>query len=118
MVGNGEMSKSEMTGEDAVEKLEEIRKAVNAHLSLYKLVNSEAIEKARRRFVSKEPRKRIFSLCDNKRTVTEIAQELFKGEPIEKSLPKVSYHLAILEEYGFVAHRDEKGLRHYYKTRE
>ena len=112
------MSKQDITGEDVVEKLEEIRKAVNAHLSLYKLVNSEAIEKARSRFLNREPRKRIFALCDNKRTVTEIAQEFFKGEPIEKSLPKVSYHLAILEEYGFVAHRDEKGVRYYHKTRE
>lgn len=109
------MSTRNVTNDDSLEKLEEIRRAVHAHLALYRLVNSETIEKARSRFLSREPRKGIFALCDDKRTVTEIALQIFKGEPIAKSLPKVSYHLAILEEYGFVEHRDQKGVRYYKK---
>ncbi len=111
------MSERKINDEHILQKLEDIRKTVSAHLAFYKLVNAEAIEKARSRFLDREPRKKIFTLSDNKRTVTEIAQEVFKGQRIEKSLPKVSYHLAILEEYGFVEHRDEKGVR-YYKKRE
>lgn len=63
-------------------------------------------------------RKKVFDLCDNKRTVTQVAHEVFPGEPITKSMPKISYHLAILEDYGFVGHRDEKGVRYYYKIKE
>lgn len=110
-------SKQSVTEADVLEKLEEIRKEVHTQLALYKLVNSEAIDKARSQFLGKEPRKGIFALCDDKRTVTEIALQVFNGEPVAKSLPKVSYHLAILEEYGFVEHRDQKGVR-YYKKRE
>ncbi|MGA2972607.1 MAG: winged helix-turn-helix domain-containing protein [Candidatus Bathyarchaeia archaeon] len=111
------MSERKVTCEELLDKIEQIRKIVHTNLALYRLVNAEAIEKARKQFLNREPRKRVFTLSDNKRTVTEIAQEIFKGEPIEKSMPKVSYHLAILEEYGFVEHRDEKGVR-YYKKRE
>jgi len=63
-------------------------------------------------------RKKIFDLCDGKRTVTQIAQETFKEEPIKKSQPKVSYHLAILEDFDLVDHSDDKGERFYFKKRE
>lgn len=111
------MPKPEITNEDIYEKLEEIRKLINIQLTLFKLLNSEAIEDARSRML-KGTRKKIFDLCDNKKSVTQITQEVFLGEPIKKSRPKTSYHLAILEEYGLVGHRDEKGVRYYYKTRE
>lgn len=111
------MSKVEITNKDIYEKLEEIRKLINTNLTLFKLLNIEAIENARGKILELDIRKKIFDLCDSKRTVTQIAQESFPGGPTEKSQPKVSYHLAILEEYGLVAHRDEKGVRYYYKTR-
>src|SRR3989337_1382571 len=102
------MSKSEITNKDIYEKLEEIRKLTNTQLTLFRLVNSKAIEAARDEILKMTVRKKIFDLCDNKRAVAQIAQEAFQGEPLEKSQPKVSYHLAILEEYGLVDHRDEK----------
>jgi DNA-binding transcriptional ArsR family regulator len=112
------MSKAEITNKDIYEKLEDIRKLISTQVILFKLINSKAIEDARDEILKLAIRKKVFDLCDNKRTVTKIAQELFQGDPVEKSQPKVSYHLAILEEYGLVAHRDEKGVRYYFKTRE
>lgn len=110
-------SNSDESMQDVLEKLEEIRKTLHSQLALYRLVNAEAIDNAHGRFLNTEPRKKIFALSDDKHTVTGIAQEIFHGEPVEKCLPKLSYHPAILEEYGFVEHRDEKGLR-YYRKRE
>lgn len=112
------MSKAEITNRDIYEKLEGIRNLINTQLTLFRLLNSKAIEDARGEILKLAIRKKVFDLCDNKRTVTQIAQEAFQGEPIEKSQPKVSYHLAILEEYGLVTHRDEKSVRYYFKTRE
>lgn len=111
------MSKTEITSKDIYEKLEEIKKLINTQLTLFRLLNAEAIESARSKILKMDVRKKIFDLCDNNRAVSQIAQEVFSGEPIEKSLPKASYHLTLLEEYGLVAHRDEKGVRYYHKTR-
>lgn len=112
------MPKGEKTSQDLFEKLEEIRRLLSTQLSLFRLVNEKQIESARREILQLGVRKKIFDLCDNKRAVAQITQEVFPGELLEKSQPKVSYHLAILEDFGLVAHRDEKGQRYYYKSRE
>lgn len=113
-----QMSKTEKTTKDLYEKLEEIRKLLSTQVSLFRLVNEKQIESARKEILELGVRKKIFDLCDNKKTVTQITQEVYPGELLEKSQPKVSYHLAILEDFGLVAHRDEKGQRYYYKSRE
>lgn len=112
------MSKSEVTNKSVYEKLEEIRKLMGTQLALFKLLNDKAIEDARKDVLKVPIRKKIFELCDNKRTVTQLAQDAFEGEPVAKSQPKASYHLAILEEYDMIDHRDEKGQRYYFKKRE
>jgi len=112
------MPKAEITNKDICEKLEEIRKLTSTQLTLFKLLNAEAIENARSKILKSDIRKKIFDLCDKKRSVTQIAQEAFPEEPVEKCQPKASYHLAILEEYGLVGYRDEKGLRYYFRIRE
>ena len=91
------MSKNEVTNKMVYEKLEEIRKLLNTQLALFKLVNDKTIENARKDILKVPIRKKIFDLCDNRRTVTQIAQDAFEGEPIAKSQPKASYHLAILK---------------------
>jgi predicted transcriptional regulator len=108
----------EITSKEIYEKLEEIRGLLSNQLAVFKLLNMEAIEKFRSEILKLPIRKKIFDLVDNKRTVTQIAQESFQGEMPDKSLPKVSYHIGILEDYGLVSHRDEKGLRYYFKARE
>jgi len=112
------MPKGEKTSQDLFEKLEEIRRLLSTQLSLFRLVNEKQIESARREILQLGVRKKIFDLCDNKRAVAQITQEVFPGELLEKSQPKVSYHLAILEDFGLVTHRDEKGQRYYFKSRE
>jgi len=111
------MSKVEITCKDVYEELKEIKNLINNYFTFYKLINAEAIEEARDRILKLEVRKKIFTLCDNKRTVTQIAQKAFPGELTRKSKPKASYHLAILEDYGMIGHRDEKRERFYYKKR-
>jgi hypothetical protein len=112
------MSRNEVTNKMVYEKLEEIRKLLNTQLTLFKLANDKTIENARKDILKVPIRKKIFDLCDNRRTVTQIAQDSFQGESIARSLPKASYHLAILEEYDMIDHRDEKGQRYYFRKRE
>ena len=112
------MPKKEITNEDLYSKLEEIRKLINAQLALFKLVNAKTIEDSRAKILELEIRKKIFDACDNKKTVTKITQTIFPNEPLEKAQPKVSYHLAILDDYGIIDYRDDKGQRYYYKKKE
>lgn len=112
------MPKKEVTNEDLYLKLEEIRKILNSQLAMFKLVNAKTIEDSRAKVLESEIRKKIFDACDNKKTVTQITQTIFPSELIEKAQPKVSYHLAILEDYGIIGYRDEKGQRFYYKKKE
>ena len=112
------MSNEEITNKQIYAKLEDIRRLINSQLNLWKLLHSKEIEEARAEILKLDIRRKIFDLSDNKRTVTQIAQESFKGESLDKTLPKVSYHLAILEEYGLVEHRDDKGQRYYFKSRD
>jgi|GEM_PF-2156392 DNA-binding transcriptional ArsR family regulator len=112
------MPKKEITNQEIYEKLEEVRRLISSQLAAFKLVNMKEIEAARVEVLKIPIRKKIYDLVDNKRAVTQIAQEAFKGENEEKSVPKVSYHLAILEDYNMISHRDDKGQRFYYKIRE
>jgi DNA-binding transcriptional ArsR family regulator len=108
---------TEITNKDIYEKLGEIRRLISNQLTAFKLINMKAIEDSRAEILKLPIRKKIFDLVDDKRTVTQFAQESFQGEAVDKSLPKVSYHIGILEDYGLVSHRDEKGQRFYFKTR-
>ena len=112
------MSKDDLTNRDLYEKLEEIRRLMSTQLAMFKLVNEKSIEAAVKEILALDVRKKIFEQCDNKNTVTQITQTVFPGELLEKSLPKVSYHLAVLEDYDLVDHRDEKGHKYYFKKRE
>ena len=112
------MPNTEKTNDDIYDKLEEIRQLLSNQLAAFKQVNLKAIEDSRAEILKLPIRKKIFDLVDNKRTVSQIAQDSFKEELLEKSLPKVSYHIGILEDYNLVSHRDEKGQRFYFKTRE
>lgn len=111
-------TKKEVTNEEIYGKLEEIRRLLSSQVAAFKLVNMKAIEASRVEILKAPIRKKIFDLIDNKRNVTEIAQAVFKAEKLEKSLPKISYHTSILEDYGLISHRDEKGQRFYFKVRE
>jgi DNA-binding transcriptional ArsR family regulator len=112
------MPRKEVTNEELYAKLEEIRQLLSTQLSMFKLVNAKAIENSRAKILELEIRKKIFDSCDNKKTVTQITQTVFPNEPLDKAQPKVSYHLAILEDYGLVGCRDDRGQRYYFKKRD
>jgi len=104
-----------MANKDIYDKLEEIRSILSEQLALFKIINSSEIEKAKSKILEDATRRRIFDLCDNTKSVSQIAQTVFPDKPLQKSTPATSYHLSILEEYGLVAHRDDRGQRYYYK---
>jgi DNA-binding transcriptional ArsR family regulator len=112
------MPKKEITNEDLFAKLEEIRKLLGTQLAMFKLVNAKTIEDSRAKILELEIRKKIFDLSDNKKTVNQITQIMFPNELLDKAQPKVSYHLGILEDFGLLEYRDDKGQRYYYKKRE
>ena len=87
------MPKKEVTNEELYAKLEEIRQMNSTQLAMFKLVNAKAIEDSRAKILELAIRKKNFDLCDGKKTVTQITQTVFPGEPLVKAQPKVSYHL-------------------------
>lgn len=107
----------QITNEDIYGKLEEVRNLVKQLLAAYKMVNSEAIEKGRESILKDKRRRKIYDLCDKSKSVSKIAQTVFPGKPLKTSLPTVSYHLSILEDYGLVTYLDKEGQRYYYKIR-
>lgn len=106
-----------MANKDNYDKLEEIRSILSEQLALFKIINSSEIEKAKSKILEDPTRRKIFELCDNTKSVSQIAQTVFPDKPSQKSAPATSYHLSILEEYGLVAHRDDRGQRYYFKKR-
>lgn len=107
-----------MANKDICDKLEEIRNILSKQLTLFKIIHSSEIEKAKSKILEDPTRRRVFDLCDNTKSVSQIAQAAFPDKPLNKSQPATSYHLSILEEYDLVAHRDDRGQRYYYKKRE
>ena len=97
---------------DLKEDVDELKTAVNKFLTLYKLVNSERIQKAKDRLLKSKTKRRIYELCDGKHTVTDITKKL------SISQPNVSYHLSTLLESGLVSFREVKGTRYYFKSLE
>lgn len=112
------MPERKITNEDIYEKLEEIRDLISAQLATFKLVNAKSIDESRTKILELDLRKKIFDLCDGKKTVTQVTQSVFPTEALDKAQPKVSYHLGILEDYGLIGYRDNKGQRYYYKKRD
>lgn len=108
----------DLTTRDICEKLEEIRSILSSQLALFKMVHSSEIEKAKARILEDPTRRKIFDLCDNTKSVSQIASTVFPEKPLSKSQPAISYHLAILEDNDIVSHRDDKGQRYYYRKRD
>lgn len=99
-------------------KMEEIAEALTTFLSLYKAVNSKAIEQVKEDLLKADVRKKAYDLCDNNRSVTQIAQIIDPNKDLKKNVALISYHLSILERSGLLWHRDEGAQRYYYHTLE
>ncbi len=99
-------------------KLDAISEALNTFLSLYKAVNSKAIEQIKEDLLKADVRKKAYDLCDNTKSVTQIAQIIDPTKDIKKNVALISYHLTILERSGLLWHRDEGGQRYYFHVLE
>ena len=104
--------------EKMLAKMEEIAEALTTFLSLYKAVNSKAIEQIKAELLKTEVRKKAYDLCDGTKSVTEIAQIIDPSKPLKQSLALISYHLTLLERSGLLWHREDGGQRFYYHTLE
>ncbi len=99
-------------------KMDQVAAALTTFLSLYKAVNSKAIEQIKEDLLKAEVRKKAYDLCDGTKSVTQIAQVVDPDKPPKQSHALVSYHLTTLERSGLLWHRDEGGQRFYYHTLE
>jgi hypothetical protein len=104
--------------EKMLAKMEEIAESLTTFLSLYKAVNSKAIEQIKEALLKADIRQKAYELCDNTRSVTQIAQIIDPNKELKKNVALTSYHLTILERSGLLWHRDEGGQRYYYRTLE
>ncbi len=104
--------------EKMLTKFEEIAEALTTFLSLYKAVNSKAIEQVKEDLLKADVRKKAYDLCDGTKSVTQIAQIIDPAKPLKQSQALISYHLTTLERSGLLWHRDEGGQRFYYRTLE
>jgi len=90
----------------------EIKQLLQKILSVLKLVNGEAIIKAKDGILKTETKKKIYELCDGKHTVGDIASELMTTQP------NVSQHLSGLLELGLVLYEEKGGKKYYFKSLE
>ena len=82
------------------------------NLALFKLVNNDKIISIKSNILRNESKRKVYELCDGKKTVTDIANALFVSQP------NVSYHLSSLLESGLVTYEETGGNRYYVKTLE
>ena len=92
----------------------ETKQLLEKILSVLKLANSKAIAEAKD-VILKGPestKRKIYDLCDGKRTVNDIAILLGLTQP------NVSQHLSSLLELGLVLYDEAGGKKYYFKSLE
>ena len=90
----------------------EVRRLLEKILCVLKLANDKTIIRRKDAILKNETKRKIYELCDGKRTVTDITREL------NTTQPNVSYHLSSLLEVGLLLYYDVGGKRYYYKSLE
>jgi predicted transcriptional regulator len=108
---------ADVANQDICNKLEELRMLVEELLCAFRIVNKNAIEEGKQSILKDQTRRRIFDLCDKTHSVGQIAETVFPGKPPRSSVPAVSYHLSVLEDYGLISHINKRGQRYYYRKR-
>lgn len=96
-----------MSREREIRLLREIASKLDDVISLLKLGQKSTIEMAKSRLLASSLRSKIYNLCDGRHTVTQIAEEL------EKSQPMISRYLKELEDGGLVK-SERRGKTVYY----
>ncbi len=98
--------------DESTEDVKSIKRLLEKTLAVLKLVNSEKVLKNKENILQNETKRKIYDLCDGKRTVKDIVSVLTTTQP------NVSYHLSSLLESGLVLYEDVGGNRYYFKTLE
>jgi len=87
------------------ELLEEISSKLSDIISLLKLGQKSTIEMSKSRLLASALRSKIYNMCDGKTTVSKIAEELGKPQPL------ISRYLKELEDGGLIkSERRGKGV--------
>ncbi|MGB9756164.1 MAG: ArsR/SmtB family transcription factor [Candidatus Bathyarchaeales archaeon] len=81
---------------EEIRLLREISSKLSDIISLLKLGQKSTIETAKSRLLASSLRSRVYNLCDGKRTVSQIAKELGKPQPL------ISRYLKDLEDGGLI----------------
>ena len=90
-----------------LELLREISSKLDDVISLLRLGQKSTIEMAKNRLLASSLRSKVYNLCDGRHTVTEIAEELGKSQPL------ISRYLKELED-GDLIRSDRRGKRVFY----
>jgi len=92
----------------------ETKQLLEKILSVLKLANSEAIRREKETILkgADSTKRKVYDLCDGKRTVNDIASEL------KLTQPNVSQHLSSLLESGLVLYDEVGGKKYYFKSLE
>jgi DNA-binding transcriptional ArsR family regulator len=93
--------------EKEIRLLREISSKLDDLISLLKLGQTSTIEMAKSRLLASSLRSKIYNLCDGRRTVSQIAEELRKPQPL------ISRYLKDLEDGGLIK-SERKGKTVYY----
>jgi len=96
-----------MSREKEIRLLREISSKLDDVVSLLKLGQKSTIEMAKNRLLASSLRSNIYNLCDGRHTVTQIAEELGKSQPM------ISRYLKELEDGGLIRSQ-RRGNRVYY----
>ena len=96
-----------MSRETEIGLLREISSKLDDIVSLLRLGQKSTIEMAKSRLLASSLRSKIYNLCDGKHTVSQIAEEL------EKSQPLISRYLKELEDGGLIK-SERRGKSVYY----
>jgi DNA-binding transcriptional ArsR family regulator len=82
---------------DVLLSLQKIEDTLEEIVQILKAQSSEMLETSKRRLLSGSPlRRKIYAMCDGRRSVTQIARTL------RKSLQQISNNVALLENAGLI----------------
>jgi hypothetical protein len=87
-----------------VDSTEEIVKKLNILISIQKIVNSQRIKEEKDKIFRAKNKKKVYDLCNGKRTQKEIVNAFEPSKSYNKVQPLVSLILSELEEIGLVSY--------------
>ena len=99
-----------------VDNTDEIVKKLNILISIQKIVNSQRIEEEKEKIFRAKNKKKVYNLCDGKRTQKEIVSAFDSTKSYNKVQPQVSLILSELEEIGLVSYSTKGKEKIYDKT--